>query len=301
MSVKSTLATLRERRNTKSKRKAMKSVIEQKGRLVPQSTGEEQWKLKIHAMSRKDELREERKLWMKNHRTAHLPRISPCGTRSHHPKNSEGTGPRHPGGTDEDHRLHRVNPILMMHRSKGQAIGLHPGAVVPTLHLLLSFTRCGLEMKEIAKNFRRGDRSRCLIAMRCLRLGVKNELNVTPDIQGRGVMKGSMTCREAAEVILKQTKIIRGAEFGTKSLGEFDIEMTVRTTIISEVARKTTELTTFTECAIVNPSEATTITEAGPKSPEAASPHEENLKQMTSIFGEGTIEMTIIYAPVIGR
>lgn len=148
-------------------------------------------------------MRDERKLWTKNHRVAHLPRISPRGILSHLPKNCVGIGPRRPGETDEDHRLLRVSPITMTHLSKGQVTGLPPGTVDPTLHPSLAIPRCAIEMKEIVKNFTTVGLRQCLIAMRRLCLVVKSDLNVTLDTQDRGVMMGSMTRREAAEVMLQ--------------------------------------------------------------------------------------------------
>lgn len=154
-------------------------------------------------MWRREGARDERKLLTKNHRAAHLPKISPLGTLSHHPGNSVDIGPHRPGETDEDHRLLRVNLITMTHQSKAQATGVPLGTVDPTLHLPLAIPRCAVEMKEIAKNFTTGDLSRCLIARRRLCLEAKNDLNVIPGTQDRGVMMGSTTCREAAEVMLQ--------------------------------------------------------------------------------------------------
>lgn len=76
--------------------------------------------------------------------------------------------------------------------------------------------------------------------------------------------------------------------------------MIAKKIILNEVARKTTELTIFTECAIVNRSEATIITEIVSKMPVARSFHEENPKEMTGFFDEGTRELTISYEHGIG-
>lgn len=109
-----------------------------------------------------------------------------------------------------------------------------------------------------------------------------------------------MTCHEVAGDILNWTKVTRGAELETKNLEEEDIARIAKKTIISEVARKTSELMSFTECEIVNQSEVTTITEAGPKSSEATISHGENQTEMTSIFGEEMSGKTTTYERGIG-
>lgn len=67
--------------------------------------------------------------------------------------------------------------------------------------------------------------------------------------------------------------------------------MIVKKTIISEVARKTTEPMNSPECGIVNQREARIITELGTKILEAMSSHAENPRVMTSFFGVGTNEI----------
>lgn len=81
---------------------------------------------------------------------------------------------------------------------------------------------------------------------------------------------------------------------------EDDIARTAKKTIISEVARKTSELMTCTECVIVNQSEVKTITEAEPKNSEATISHGENQTEMTTIFGEEMSVKTTIYGCGIG-
>lgn len=81
---------------------------------------------------------------------------------------------------------------------------------------------------------------------------------------------------------------------------EDDIARTAKKTIISEVARKTSELMTCTECEIVNQSEAKIITEAERKNYEATISHGENQREMTSIFGEEMSVKTTIYGCGIG-
>ena len=94
--------------------------------------------------------------------------------------------------------------------------------------------------------------------------------------------------------------VIRGAEFGTKSLAEVDIARIAKTNTINEVARKTNGPRIFIECEIVNQSEAMIITEAGPKSPGATNSRGENPKLMTNILGEEMNVTTTIYAREIG-
>lgn len=81
---------------------------------------------------------------------------------------------------------------------------------------------------------------------------------------------------------------------------EDDIARTAKKTIISEVAPKTSELMSFTECEIVNQNEVMTITEAEPKSSEATISFGENQTEMMSIFGEEMSGKTTIYGCGIG-
>lgn len=92
----------------------------------------------------------------------------------------------------------------------------------------------------------------------------------------------------------------RGAELETKNWGEDDIARTAKKTIINEVARKTSELMSFTECEIVNQNEAMTITEAERKNSEATISHGENQTEMTSISDEETSGKTTSYGCGIG-
>lgn len=153
---------------------------------------------------RKEELREGRKLWKKNHLAVHLLRILPLGGQPHHQRIIEGIGPHRLEGIGVDHKPHRVNRILITeHQSKRQTIEPRFVAGDRIHRRLQPRPQLGLEVIKIVKNFMKGGRRQCRIAMRVSPRGIRSGVNVKFDMRNREVKRVQMSCHEVAEGILR--------------------------------------------------------------------------------------------------